>query len=397
MISDTLTFSQALSKTLTESPELESFAWQVRVKDAERIQASLLPNPTVGVEMENFAGTGPLDGYDASETTVRLSQKVLLGADRMKQKRVAGYSKELAGWDYEAKRLDVLTGLTKAFISAVEAQQQLQQQRELFRVAEQLFETVSAQVEAGKVSKLQQTKAQVELSRARIGLERARNQKISAFSRVASFWSAEAPGFTAVVGSLEVTRSLPEFQMVSDYIERNPDVARWTTELQQREAAISAAKAQGIPDINISAGYRWLQDIDAQAAVVSVSIPLPFFNRNQGNVRAARYQLNRAQDQQQAALIQAKQSLQQKFNTLQASYFEVQQLKEEVLPGAESAYQAALSGYRQGKFDFLEVLDAQRTLFETQTRYVQSLAEFNRAVADVERLIGASLNEIKSN
>ena len=293
--------------------------------------------------------------------------------------------------------MDVLTELTKAFVSAVEAQQQLEQQRELFSVAEQLFETVSAQVEAGKVSKLQQTKAQVELSRARIELERARNEKESTFSKVASFWSAQIPEFTAVEGSLEVPQSLPEFQMVADYIERNPDVARWTTELQQREAVLSAAKAQGIPDISISAGYRWMQDIDAEAAVVGVSIPLPFFNRNQGNVRAARYQLNRAQNQQRAVLIEAKQSLQQNFNTLHASYFEVQQLKEEVLPGAETAYQAALSGYRQGKFDFLEVLDAQRTLFETQTRYVQSLAEFNRAVADVERLIGTSLNEISSN
>ncbi|MEX0944944.1 MAG: TolC family protein [Balneolaceae bacterium] len=397
MISDTLTFSQALAKTLTESPELEVFAWQVRVAEAERIQASLLPNPTVGAEMENFAGTGPFEGYDARETTVRLSQKVLLGADRLKQKRAAGLTKELAGWDYEAKRLDVLTELTKAFVSAVEAQQQLEQQRELFSVAEQLFKTVSAQVEAGKVSKLQQTKAQVELSRARIELERVRNQKESTFSKVASFWSAQVPEFTAVEGSLEVTQSLPEFQMVSDYIERNPDVARWTTELQHREAVLSVAKAEGIPDISISVGYRWMQDIDAEAAVVGVSIPLPFFNRNQGNVRAARYQLSRAQNQQRAVLIEAKQSLQQNFNTLHASYFEVQQLKEEVLPGAETAYQAALSGYRQGKFDFLEVLDAQRTLFETQTRYVQSLAEFNRAVADVERLIGTSLNEISSN
>jgi cobalt-zinc-cadmium efflux system outer membrane protein len=67
------------------------------------------------------------------------------------------------------------------------------------------------------------------------------------------------------------------------------------------------------------------------------------------------------------------------------------------MPGAETAFEAAQIGYRQGKFDYLEVLDAQRTLFSSRTRYIQALAEYNRAVAEVERLIGTPLTEITSN
>src|SRR5699024_9094251 len=120
--------------------------------------------------------------------------------------------------------------------------------------------------------------------------------------------------------------------------------------------------------------------------VVGISIPLPFFDRNQGNIKAAKYQINRGKSQRQAALTEVTRALQEAYNRMQASYREVQQLQNEVLPGAQSAFDGIQTGYRQGKFDYLEVLDAQRTLFTSRTRYIQALAEYNRAVAEVERL-----------
>ena len=396
-IGDTLTYRTALAKTLLDNPRLQSYAWQVRVREAESIQASLLPNPVLGTEMENFGGTGPFEGYDSRETTIRLSQKVLLGADRMKRKRLAGLTTELAGWDYETQRLNTLTGLTQAYTSALEAQLQWEQQKDLLEVARQFYESISAQVTAGKVSKLEQTKAQVELSRARIDLENRRNSMESAFTTLASFWGSDQVSFMALKGELEKPVSIPNFQSVAEFIERNPDVARWTTEIQQREASLSLERSKAIPDIKLSGGYRWMEDLGAEAALVGVSIPLPFFDRNQGNVKAARYELNRAETQRESARIEVQKVLQNSYNKLQAALYEVEQLQAKVLPGALTAYEAAQTGYRQGKFDFLEVLDAQRTLFTSRTRYVQAKAELNRAIAQVERLIGTPLNEISTN
>ena len=396
-ISDTLIFSDALAKALVESPALQSSAWQVRVKEAERIQASLLPNPELEAEMENFGGTGPFEGYDSRETTIRLSQKILLGADRMKRKRVAGLDRNLAGWDYETKRLDILTGVTKAYISALEAQEHLEQQKELLEVAEQFYNSVVAQVKAGKVSQLEATKANVELSKVRIELRRIQQKQSSAFAALAAFWGSRRPEFTWLEGSLDTAESIPELTGITQYVERNADIARWATEIQRLEANVSYQRAKGIPDIKLGAGYRRMEDLDAEAALVSVSIPLPFFNRNQGNVKAARYQLNQAETQREGVFADVYRNLSQSYHQLNASYYEVQQLESEVIPGAEEAYEAAQIGYRQGKFDFLEVLDAQRTLFTSRTRYIESLAEFNKAIADVERLIGTSLEDISTN
>ncbi len=396
-ISDTLTFSDALSKALLENPRLQSYGWQVRVKEAERIQASLLPNPQLNAEMENFGGTGPFEGYDNREIKIKLGQKILLGADRLKRKRLAGANKELAGWDYEAQRLDVLTGVTKAYISALEAQRQWQQQKELVEVAQNLYKSIAAQVEAGKVSKLAQTKAQVELSRAKIDLENARNQWESARSALAAYWGSQQPKFQQLDGQLSMPSEIPEYTNVQEYIQRNPDVARWATELHQRESALDLAQARGIPDITVSGGYKRAEDLGASAAIVGVSIPLPFFDRNQGNIRAAKYELSRVETQRESAVSQTYKALQTAYNKLNAAAHEVNQLQEQVLPGAKTAFEAAQTGYQQGKFDYLEVLDAQRTLFSTRTRYIQALAEYNRAVADVERLIGTPLSEITAN
>lgn len=397
VISDTLTFSDALSKALLENPRLQNFGWQLRVREAERIQASLLPNPQVEAEMENFAGTGPFEGLGGRETTIRLGQKILLGADRLKRKRVAALNKELAGWDYEAQRLNVLTGVTQSYISAVEAQQQWHQQQELVQVAEKLFKSISAQVKAGKVSKLAETKAQVELSRARIDLKNAEKRFDSARSNLASFWGSKEPAFEGLAGTLSSTEPIPAYQSLTQYIQRNPDVARLATELLQRESRLALERAKGIPNPKISGGYKRFEDVEADAAIVSISIPLPFFDRNQGNIKAAKYKINQAETQRQVAITEVNRALQEAYNRLEASYHEVQQLEEQVLPGAEMAFEAAQIGYRQGKFDYLEVLDAQRTLFSSRTRYIQALAEYNRAVAELERLIGTPLSEITSN
>lgn len=397
VISDTLTFSDALSKALLENPQLQSFGWQIRVREAERLQTSLLPNPKLEAEMENFGGTGPFEGLDNREITIRLGQKILLGADRMKRKRLAGYNQKLAGWDYETQRLEVLTGLTQAYVSALEAQMQWRQQQELVDVAQKLFDSISAQVEAGKVSPIAETRANVELSRVRIDLQNARARFEAARSNLASFWGSKQPQFGGLAGTLGPTEPVPAYQNITQYIQRNPDVARWATEMQQRESRLALERAKGIPNPTISGGYKRFEDLGAEAAVVGISIPLPFFDRNQGNIQAAKYQINRLESQREGAVTEVNRALQESYSTLQASYHEVQQLQEEVLPGAESAFEGIQTGYRQGKFDYLEVLDAQRTLFTSRTRYIQALAEYNRAVAEVERLIGTPLSEITSN
>ena len=156
-----ITLREALALALMHNPELKAFSWDVRVSDARQLQAGLWPNPELDVEVENVGGSGELSGFDGAQTTIQLSQLIELGDKSDKRIKVASLEKELAGLDYEAKRLDVFTEVTKAFIEVLTTQQRLALMKELLQLSEELVGTVTMRVEAGKDSPLEKTKATV--------------------------------------------------------------------------------------------------------------------------------------------------------------------------------------------------------------------------------------------
>jgi cobalt-zinc-cadmium efflux system outer membrane protein len=109
-----LSLEEVLRAALLRNPALSSTAFEVRAAEARTLQASLLPNPELELELEDFGGTGEVRGVRASESTLQLSQLVELGGKRAKRVGAAGLERGLATWDYEAKRLEVLTEATKA-------------------------------------------------------------------------------------------------------------------------------------------------------------------------------------------------------------------------------------------------------------------------------------------
>ena len=152
--------------------------------------------------------------------------------------------------------------------------------------------------------------------------------------------------------------------------------------------------AKAIPDVTVSAGVRQFNQADETAAILGVSIPLPVFDRNQGGKQEARAKLAKGEEERRAATARVLTALAEAYQSLSSAFMEATVLKNEVLPGAQSAFEAENEGFRQGKFGYLDVLDAQRTLFEARSKYIESLASYHKAVADVERLIGDRLESV---
>src|SRR5262245_63115546 len=123
-----LTLPQAQALALLQHPRLAAFGWEVRAGEARTLQASLPPNPALGIEVENFAGSGALKGFQGAEITIHLSQLIELAGKRQKRTRVAALERDLVAWDYEAARIEVLTQVTKALVEVLSAQQRLDRQ-----------------------------------------------------------------------------------------------------------------------------------------------------------------------------------------------------------------------------------------------------------------------------
>ncbi|MHC4726353.1 MAG: TolC family protein, partial [Planctomycetota bacterium] len=151
-------------------------------------------------------------------------------------------------------------------------------------------------------------------------------------------------------------------------------------------------KAKAVSDITFRGGLQRFNETNDNAIVFGISIPLPISDKNQAGKLRASYELARAREEQRAAYIKVQMKLAKAYQALSSTYTEAVELDKNVLQGAEGVFEASKTGYTQGKMDYLHVLDAQRTLFEAKARYVDALASYHIAKADVERLIGCSID-----
>ena len=387
-----ITLRHALSLALMNNPELAASGWRVRAAEAREQQAGLRPNPEIEAEMGEVAGGGDRRGFDAAEVSLALGQLIELGGKRARRRKLAALESSLEAWDYEAKRLDVFTDAARAFVEVLAAQERLALSEDSLRLAEQVFEAVSERVKAGKVPRLEGTKAGVVLSISRIELERTKRDLDAKRKSLAAIWGSIAPKFARAEGSFETIHEVPPLEQLINQVEGNPDIARWEIEMAQRQAALELEKAARIPDVEISAGMQRYSETNDGAYSLGLSVPLPFFDRNQGGISEARHNLAKAAEDSRTADLRVRTDLALTYDALASFYSQATTLKNDVLPAARSAFADASEGYRQGKFDYLTVLDAQRTLFEAQAEYTDALAGYHTARADAERLIGEPLD-----
>ncbi|HUT01037.1 MAG TPA: TolC family protein [Phycisphaerae bacterium] len=388
-----LSLRTALGLALARSPSLAGFSWSIRQAEAEQLQAAVLPNPELEAEFENFAGSGEFRGTRALETTIALSQLVELGGKREKRLDLARQDSKLAGWDYEARRLEVLTDVTKQFVGVLARQEKLALAREDLKLAEATYLAVEKRIAAGKAAATEQSKASIERASGRIRVRRIERELTAARHKLAATWGSREPTFDRVAGSLEGVSPLPPVGRLAPKLSQNPNVARWATEIRQRLAALSLQRAQAVPDVTVGVGVRHARETEDndRALLVTVGVPLPVFDRNRGAIAKARFGLLKARSSQRAAEVQARADLQDAYETLASAREEALSLRDEVLPAAQRSYQAAGESFRHGKSGYLDLLDAQRTLIKARQGHVEALAAYHRAVAEIEGLIGESL------
>ena len=198
ILTGAITLFQAQQTVLLRNPDLQAFSYEVRAREAETLQASILPNPRLNVRVENAAGSADFNGFDQSETTVQLSQRLELGNKRNLRKNSANLSKEIAGWDYEVQRLEVLTRFTKSFTHVLKAQQKV----EGVQLARKLLNTVSERVKAGKVAAIVKIKTQVALANMRMKEERAKEDLKNARRKLSILWGDPESSFDPAQGNL---------------------------------------------------------------------------------------------------------------------------------------------------------------------------------------------------
>lgn len=383
---ENITLDTAVARALAKNPTLSAFSLEKQVRTARTLQSGLIPNPRLEINVDDAIGSGRFNGFGRSETTVQLAQLIELGGKRSARTNVSRIAEKVADWNYDGKRLDILTDVHKYFIDVLKAQNEVALMEELIGLGNKFFNAVGERVDAGKVAPIEKTKAGVALSTLKIEMGKAQLEMQQARRKLSSTWGSSEPEFGSVIGNFYKISPVPPLASLQREGFKTPYLERGKTEQEQRKAMVELERSKSIPDITFRGGYRRLAETNNNAVTFGISFPLQIFNRNQGAIAEAQYKLAQAQEEQRAAELEFSQSFLQAYQALTLAHSQAAALQSEILPAAQKVFDAVNEGYRFGKFGLLDVLDSQKTLFHTRKQYLDALAGYHKALAEVNRL-----------
>lgn len=396
---EVLTLQHALALTLEKNPTLKSYSYGSRIDEARIIQANLIPNPEFSLEVEDVLGSGKYSGSSNSQSTLQLSQLIELGSKRSARVRVATAMQAISKDEYEIKRVEVLSNLTEKFIRTVADQHLLLLANKAQEIAKHALKNISKRSSAGGASELEEAKARVIFAKSTIDAEHAQHQLATSKYELSAFWGADQPIFSKLSADLFKDVSFPSFEQIYTQIDSSLEIKKWANEKRLREAQYELEKAKSIPNLLLGAGIRRIETSADQSFVFQLSLPLNIFDRNQGSRREASILKDKVIVDKDISELHLKTTLFALYQEL--SHFKTAStlIKKEILPQAERSLKIAQNGYDQGRFSYLDLVDAQRTLIEVSRDNIEAAYLLNSYINTIEKLLGAPLNisELKTN
>lgn len=380
-----LTLQAALALAAGANADLSAARHELLAVDGAVQQAGLLPNPSLSVERVDTRRTNT---PDTRETTFLLSQPLELGGKRQARVRAAERERDSASAQLGATKAELRADVIDGWFAVLAAQEQSRLSQEASELARRAAAATGRRVVAGKVSPVEETRARVAASTVQLDLLRARSTLAVARKRLSAMWGNPAPRFEKADGDLETLPSLPDQALLHHRLAQAPSMALARAELGRRQALAQVALTRRTPDVTLTLGSKRSEELGRSQAVFGISVPLPLFDRNQGNVLETARRVDKARDELTSTALRLDAELAQAREEFDVAREQALALRGEILPGAQSAYEAASTGFEYGKFGFLDVLDAQRTLLQAKSQYLNALAEAHRAKSAIGRILG---------
>jgi cobalt-zinc-cadmium efflux system outer membrane protein len=379
-----LTLDQALELAVAVSPSLEAASADVRAAEAGRRVAGLRPNPSVTVEAENVAGSGPYRGIDSVEATTSLTLPIELGGKRSARIAVANARSDRAAIQAAIAQADLRLSVVRAYAEATAAERRLVTARDQVRIAAEALRAAQVRVQAGRGSPIEVQRADVARVNAETALareERAVEVARYSLSRIVgqpitgpfdADWFGQVPAGSGPLRRIESAGTLA--------------LAAADADLAIADAGVRLARSQRVPDLTVGAGARRFDQTNDTAAIFSLSIPIPLFNNGRAALSQASAERQRAEAQRRVTVLDVDQAIARVQADAANAAANAATASGPALAAAEEAARIARIGYREGKFGQLDLLDAERTLAQTRAAAVDALLSYHIAQAQLERL-----------
>ncbi len=385
-----LRLEEAVARSLASNPSLAAEAAELRAAQARAEREGLATPYTVGGDLENVIGTGALSGVRSAETTLRLGRVIELGGKRAARQALGTADVNRQRNVADVARLDIVSRTTARFIEVVVDQQRLEFAREQVKLAERTRREVAVWVAAARNPESDLRAAEIVVAEAELEREHAEHELASARMTLAASWGSFAPDFTSVVGDLRELPAVESFDVLAARLPLTPAQRNALLESEAILARRRVAVASARPDVTVSLGVRRLEALDDQGMVMSVSVPLGSRPRASLAIAEADAQLAALEARRDARRAESHQDLFEKYQELIHARTEYTALRTRMLPKAEQALAFTRRGFESGRFSFVSLAQAQRTLFDLRERSVEAAARYHTLLVEVERLTTVS-------
>ncbi|EMB13828.1 TolC family protein [Rhodopirellula europaea] len=378
-----LTLSSVEAMALGTHPAIAEARARVAFSTGQAIQAGLPFNPVLQYQSDEI-GNESSSGLH----TVQLSQQFVTANKLEIAQQVQAHEAERRRSELRMAELRVLTNVRSAFAAAIVAQRRAQIANQIVDLAERSLSSVQDLLNAQEVSRVVWLQARVEAEQARITAENAATQLRANRGVLAAAAGLQTLPADALVGEVgEGLIETPWESLLAEITATSPEITAAGSALERARWSLRLACAQVTPNITGQIGVGVDASTDDTFASVGVSVPLPLWNRNQGNIRSARASIAEAS----AAIDRTRLSLEGRLASAAGRYQvaleRYRRLNDSVLPTSEETYQLSQRAFEAGETDYIQLLTIQRTLFNTRLSVLEAAAEARQAAAEIEGLL----------
>ena len=378
-----MTLAVAWDKALAANPGLQAARYGAAATEGAILQSKARPNPELAFTQEDTRS-------DTRSSTFQINQLIELGGKREARMRMAEGEKAAAQASVFETQAALRYQLVTYFNELLLLQQRVQFASKTHALTVLSTDAAEKRVQAGKVPPLEASRAQVAQANAALELQQAESLIVVAQQNLASLWGGSAAEVGVASGDFYGTEDAPTADQLETLLEEAPAMLLARQTLEQSRAASELERARRVQDPTVSIGVKRAREVGRNQVVLGVSIPLPLFDRNAGNQLQALRKVDQAEQKLQEQRVQLQAQVFSARQQLLSSHRQLGLLKSQIIPTAQSAYDVAVRGFTLGKFNFLDVLDAQRTLFESQRQLLDQLMASHKAHAEINRLLGTS-------
>ena len=258
---------------------------------------------------------------------------------------------------------------------------------ELVKVAESSAATARKRVAAGAAADQEQLRAEIPLEQARTELSGFQRELVAARQTLALLLGRPDLSEAPVSGALAETASLALLdQGPEQWLASHPSVVAVKTSRDRAELELRRARLEPYPDVRMGVAGGRIGETGQSIIQLGFSVPLPIIDRSKGRKQEAQANVRIAEADQAAIeqrLLRAWGTASKRYRT---AVEQVANYRERILPKANEALRLVQTGFEQGKFGFIDLLDTQRTTAEVRLAYQQKLLELNVAQAELESL-----------